>query len=113
MFSFVNRMKACPFRRALVIALAGVVLSGVLAPATVAARDANSPYVIPGDADGPAGVVEAVVVQDRMDDDVVPLCLPLGPWMGGVISMRVDSSGRVAWIGLFSIRAHAVERPKR
>ena len=113
MFSFVNRMKACPFKKALVIALACTVLSGMLAPATVAAREAKRPHVIPGDADGPAGVQDAVVVRDRADTNVLPLCLSLGPWTGGFISLWIGSSGEVTWIGLLSTRAHAVEHPKR
>jgi hypothetical protein len=106
-------MDAGPLKRVLVFALAGALSSGMLAPGMVAARDAKRPCVIPGDADGPAGVQEAVVIQDRAGIGVIPLCVSPWAWAGGVVEIRVDSAGKVSWIGLAADGARFLEYSKR
>ena len=113
MFSFINRVDAVLFKRVLMVGLTGAVVAGMLAPANVEARDARRPYIIPGDADGPAGVQDAVAIRDRGNDGVVLACLQLGPWTCGLVAIHVDSGGRVTWIAPVSSRARALEDPKR
>jgi hypothetical protein len=112
MFSSLNRTGRRIWKRALVFALAGAVLSGILTPATVAARENRTPYVVPGDQDGPAGVQEAVPVAERFGD-ILPVYLPAAPCASGFCWVRVDPSWRAVWFGPARAKPIAVEHPKR
>ena len=98
MFSFVNQIDAGLFKRALVLGLFGVFLCGTLIPTTVAAKDHRNPSIIPGDGDGPAGAQDAVLIQDRMNSNILPLCLKLWYPSIGLVAMRVASSRTVIWV---------------
>lgn len=113
MFSFVNRMDMRIWKRALVLALAGAVVSGILTPATVAGRETRTPYVVPGDLDDPAGVQEAVVNPERSGNEVLPVYLPIGPWASGFFVVRIDSNWWAGWFGPDPAKASAPEHPKR
>lgn len=113
MLSFVNRMGLRLLKRALVFALAGAVLSGILTVETVAARENRTPYVIPGDSDGPLGTQEAVASPEKAGSDVLPLYLPVGPWTSGPFVVRVDSNWRAVWFGPGRAKTVAAGHPKR
>lgn len=97
MFSFVSRMDAGLFKRALVLALVCVFLCGITVPVVTAATDGRKPYIIPGDGDGPAGVQDAVVTQDRLTSDLLPLYLQLGPMSIGFVTIPGAPSKIVIW----------------
>jgi len=88
MFSRLNQTRAGVSIRIFVTALA-LVLVCMCFPLTVFAReDLPKPHVQPGDGDGPAGVQDAVPIENHKDD-ITPLWIVHGCPSAGAIVISV------------------------
>ncbi len=95
------------------VALVGMFLGVMSSPTTLSAREANRPYTIPGDADGPAGVQEATAAHVHADGGILPLCVSVGPWHVGLIVIRIDGARTITWFKSASTGSSPSESPKR